>query len=217
MRKPLRVLVADDHAPTRLEVRAVLEANERFEVCADVPDAAAAVEAAAREKPDVCLLDVHMPGNGIAAVWEIAARLPQTKIVMLTVSEETGDLFAALRAGAAGYLLKDMDSGRLAAALLDVVEGNAAIPRRLVGRMLGEFRDRSSIRRATAATEAGERLTSREWQVLDLMREGHSTAEMARRLTLSQATVRSHVAAILRKLRVSSREEAVAAFEHTNR
>ena len=213
----LRVLLADDHAPTRLEVREVFEGDGRFDVCADVADAPAAIDAAVRERPDVCLLDIHMPGNGIAAIWEITARLPETRVVMLTASEDNTDLFGALRAGASGYLLKDMDSARLPGALLGVAQGEAAIPGRLVTRMLGEFRDRSSVRRATAATASGELLTSREWQVLDLMRQGHTTAEMARRLTLSQNTVRSHVAGILRKLRVSTREEAVAVFEQQRR
>jgi len=213
----VRVLLADDHAPTRLEVREVLEDDGRFEVCGEAADAPAAIESAVRERPDVCLLDIHMPGNGIAAIWEITARLPQTKVVMLTVSDDSADLFGALRAGASGYLLKDMDSAQLPGALHDVAQGEAAIPGRLVTRMLGEFRDRSSVRRATAPTDSGELLTSREWQVLDLMRQGQTTADMARRLTLSQNTVRSHVAAILRKLRVSTREEATALFEEQSR
>src|SRR5215469_9576403 len=97
---PLRVLIADDHPPTRQDVREALENDERFSVCAAVADAPEAVRAAVREQPDVCLLDVRMPGSGLAAAWEIAARLPRTKIVMLTVSEGENDLFAALRAGA---------------------------------------------------------------------------------------------------------------------
>jgi DNA-binding NarL/FixJ family response regulator len=209
----LKVLIADDHAPTRGEVREVLEDDDRFDVVGEAPDAPTAIELAVRTTPDICLLDIHMPGNGIAAIWEITARLPQTRVVMLTVSDADDDVFGALRAGASGYLLKDMDMGRLGDALLDVIAGEAAIPRRLVARMIGEFRDRSPMRRATAPTDAGERLTSREWQVLDLMRQSLGTAEIARRLFLSQATVRSHIAGIVRKLRVADREEAVRLFE----
>jgi DNA-binding NarL/FixJ family response regulator len=91
----IRVLLADDHAPTREDIRFALEQDERFEICAEAPDAAAAVEASVREKPGVCLLDIRMPGWGVAAAWEIHARLPETKIVMLTVSRDHGDLFAA--------------------------------------------------------------------------------------------------------------------------
>jgi len=206
----LKVLVADDHAPTRADVCAAVEADPRFEVCGAVANAPAAVAAALREQPDICLLDIHMPGSGTAAIWEITARLPEAKVVMLTVSKDDADVLAALRAGAAGYLLKDMDFDRLPDALAGVLGGEAAIPRTLVPRLLDELRDRSPRRRATAATSGvGAQLTSREWQVLDLMRLELSTAEIARRLHLSQATVRSHVAGILRKLGVPDRESAV--------
>ena len=106
---PVRVLLADDHVPTRHDIRRALEADSRFVVCAEAGDAPAAIEAAVRETPDICVLDVRMPGSGVAAAWEISSRLPQTKIVMLTVSSDDTDLFASLRAGASGYLLKDMD------------------------------------------------------------------------------------------------------------
>jgi DNA-binding NarL/FixJ family response regulator len=206
----VRVLVADDHAATRADVCGAVEADPRFEICAEVADAPAAVAAALREQPDVCLLDIHMPGSGVAAIWEITARLPQAKVVMLTVSKDDADVLAALRAGAAGYLLKDMDLDRLPDALAGVLQGEAAIPRTLVPRLLDELRDRSPRRRATAAASGvGAQLTSREWQVLDLMRLELTTAEIARRLHLSQATVRSHVAGILRKLGVPDRESAV--------
>ena len=200
---PARVLIADDHPPTRDDIKATLDADDRFEVCALAGDAAEAVEAATREHPDLCLLDIRMPGSGIAAAWEITARLPETKVVMLTVSRDDDDLFAALRAGASGYLLKDIDPERLPHALEDVLAGDAAIPRALVSRLVGEFRDRGPRRRTILS--GAEPLTSREWQVLELLRRDLSTAEIARRLVLSQATVRSHVAAILRKLRVPDR------------
>src|ERR1035441_5088948 len=133
-RRLLRILIADDHAPTRADVRRALVADERFEICADMADAAGAVQAAVRERPDVCLLDVRMPGGGLSAAWEIAARLPRTKIVMLTVSGEDADLFAALRAGAEGYLLKTMNFAWLPDALAGVCSGAAAIPPKLVAR-----------------------------------------------------------------------------------
>ena len=210
-----RVLLADDHAPTRADVRATLEEHPEFRVVADVPDAAAAVEAAVREKPDVCVLDIRMPGSGIRAAWEITARLPHTKVVMLTVSPDDENLLAALRAGATGYLLKDIDPGRLPNALKGVLEGEAAIPRSLVARLLDDFRDRGGRRRKVVGGDLTSQLTSREWEVLDLMRRGLGTHDIARRLTLSQVTVRSHIAAILRKLRVPDRESAVHLFEES--
>ena len=130
--RPLRVLIADDHAPSRDDIRRALERDERFGVCASVADAAEAIQAAVRERPDVCLLDIRMPGSGLAAAWEIAARLPQAKIVMLTVSDDDADLFAALQAGADGYLLKTMNLQRLPDALDGVSSGEAAMPRTLV-------------------------------------------------------------------------------------
>ena len=208
----IRVVVADDHVPTRGDIRLALEEDERFTVSAEAGDASAAVEAAVQERPDVCLLDINMPGGGIAAAWEITARLPQTKVVMLTVSTEDRDLFASLRAGAAGYLLKDMDPAELPGALAGVVDGEAALAPSLVRRVITEFRDRSARRRTTSAEGAEARLTSREWEVLELLRRGMSTSEIARRLVLSPVTVRTHVNAILRKLRVSDREELVRQF-----
>lgn len=209
----VRVLIADDHAPTRGDLGEVLADDGRFEICAEASDAAAAVAAAMREQPDLCLLDVRMPGGGVAAAWEIAARLPSTKIVMLTVSADDRDLFSALRAGAHGYLLKDLDTSRLPHALLDVLEGQAAVPRTLVSRVLDEFRDRGPRRRALVGGAEAPQLTSREWEVLDLLRQELTTAQMAHRLVLSQATVRTHVAAVLRKLGVPDRESAVRLFD----
>jgi DNA-binding NarL/FixJ family response regulator len=209
----IRVLIADDHSPTRLDVRAVLEADPRFEVVAEADDAASAIARAMAEQPDVCVLDVNMPGSGVGAAWEISARLPQAKIVMLTVSREEQHLFAALRAGASGYLLKDMDATRLPHALSDVLEGRAALPRELTTRLVEEFRDRSARRRAAFAEGAYGALTSREWQVLELLRRELTTAEIARRLTLSPVTVRTHVNSILRKVRAPNRAALLGDLE----
>jgi DNA-binding NarL/FixJ family response regulator len=211
--RPIRVVIADDHVPTREEIRMTLEAESGFRVCGEAGDASGAVDAATRERPDLCLLDINMPGGGVAAAWEITARLPQTKVVMLTVSTEDRDLFAALKAGAAGYLLKGMDPDELPRALESVVRGEAALAPALVGRVITEFRDRSARRRTTAAEGPEGQLTSREWQVLELLRHGLNTSEIARRLVLSPVTVRTHVNSILRKLRARDRAELISRFE----
>ncbi|HEY6054387.1 MAG TPA: response regulator transcription factor [Gaiellaceae bacterium] len=211
-REPLRVLIADDHAPTRDDVRRALEADRRFSVCAEAADAAEAVQAALRTRPDIAVLDVHMPGSGVAAAWELAARLPTTTIVMLTVSDDDGDLMAALRAGAVGYLLKDMDFGRLPPALHDAAEGRAAVPRRLLANVIDRVRDCEPRFRSTSVLEDGPHLTSREWQVLELLARGLSTREIANRLTLTSGGVRAHIAFLVRKLGVASRQEAIALF-----
>jgi DNA-binding NarL/FixJ family response regulator len=209
----VRVLVADDHEPTRKDVMNALERDGRFDVCAEAADAAAAVARAMEQQPDLVLLDIRMPGSGLRALWEISARLPTTRIVMLTVSEEDSDLFAALRAGAHGYLLKDIDPRRLPEALFDVHAGNSAIPRPLVSRMLEEFRDVNPRRRSVPEmSELDARLTSREWQVLDLLARDNTTAEIAGRLVLSSSAVRAHIAAIVKKFDARDRNEAVELF-----
>ncbi len=213
VRPPWRILIADDHAPTRADVRRVLDHDERFEVCAEVADAAAAVQATLREKPDICLLDLGMPGNGLAAVWEIAARMPETKIVILTVSDQETQLFAALRAGAIGYLPKTINLARLPDTLNGVCRGEAAMPRTLMTHVLQRFRRREPRwRQATGAGQAQWRLTSREWEVLDLLAQERSTSEIAEQLVISPTAVRVHIASIVRKLKVPDRTAAVELF-----
>jgi DNA-binding NarL/FixJ family response regulator len=208
----LRVLIADDHAPTRDDVRRALTEGGLV-VCAEAADAAHAVQKALETRPDICLLDVRMPGGGVAAAWEIAARLPTTKVVMLTVSEEDGDLFRALRAGAVSYLVKDMELGTLPRALLDVAAGKAAIPPELVTRMVMQFHSSDPRFRTTeVGAELGPRLTSREWDVLAGLAEGLSTRDIGRRLQLKPSGVRAHISAVVQKLGVRDRHEAIAFF-----
>jgi DNA-binding NarL/FixJ family response regulator len=205
---PVTVLLADDHARTRAMVRRAIELTGDFHVCFEAADAAAAVEGAKRDRPDVCLLDINMPGNGIAAASQITGAVPGTAVVMLTVSRQDDDLFDALRAGASGYLLKGMDEGAIGDALRRVLAGEATLPGSLMARLVDEFRDRESRRVAMPEGQA-TRLTGREWDVLELMRKGASTAEVSERLFVSPTTVRSHVSSILRKLGVSTREDAI--------
>jgi two-component system, NarL family, nitrate/nitrite response regulator NarL len=203
--RELSVVVADDHVPTRAGVRDALE-GDGFLVVAEAAHADAAIDAAIRERPDVCLLDVHMPGSGIAAAARISEQLPNTAVVMLTISRDDGDLFAALKAGAAGYLLKDMDPGRLPAALRGVLSGEAALPRTLMARVLEQFRTADRRPMLPLLKRRGVRLTSRESEVLDMLRDELSTAQIADRLGLSPVTVRRHVSALLAKLRVPDRK-----------
>ena len=208
----LRVIIADDHAPTRADVRRALDSDARFEVCAEASDAAAVVQAALREKPDVCLLDLRMPGGGLATVWEIKARLPDVKIVILTVSDDDADLFGALRSGVDGYLLKTMNLKRLPNALNGVCAGEAAIQPTLVARVLEHFRQREPRWRQPAGATSAQRLTSREWEVLELLAQQRSTAEIAERLVISSSSVRVHIASIVRKLGVPDRAAAAELF-----
>jgi DNA-binding NarL/FixJ family response regulator len=210
-----RVLIADDHPPTRAGVRSALEPD--FQICGEAASASEAVEAAIRTEPDVCILDVHMPGGGISAAAEISSALPSTAIVMLTISQHDDDLFDALRAGAVGYLLKGTDPARLPHALRGVLAGQAAVPRPLVARVIAEFRDQSARRRVSLDGQRDVTLTNREWQILDLLRDGLTTKEIATRLYISRVTVRTHVSSILRKLDVPDREAAVRLIGSSDR
>jgi DNA-binding NarL/FixJ family response regulator len=208
VRNAPRVLIADDHAPTRTGTRLVLE-DAGFEIAAEVGNADAAVAAALRERPDACLLDVTMPGGGISAAARISRELPETVVVMLTVSTSEDDLFDALRAGAAGYLLKDMDPERLPDAVRGVLAGEAAIPRRLVRLIVDEF-GRRRRRRLRLGQGRSAGLTPREWEIVELIHDGASTRAMAERLAISQVTVRRHVSEVMRKLQVPDRAAVIS-------
>ena len=176
-------------------------------------DARAAVAAVVEHEPDVALLDIHMPGNGISAAHRISHEVPGTAIVMLTVSQNDEDLFAALRAGAAGYLLKDTDPDRLPIALNGVLNGEAALPRTLVARLMDQFRGDLGRRPRTFGSDGRTRLTSREHEILEMLRQGLSTKEIGERLFVSPVTVRTHVSSLLKKLKVPDRASAVRLIE----
>jgi DNA-binding NarL/FixJ family response regulator len=226
--KILRVLIADGHAPTRASLRSVIGDDARFQICAETNNAAGAVAAAVRNSPDVCVLDVKLPGGGLPAAWEIGARLPRAKLVMLTMSAAESDLFAALRAGAEGYLLKTANWSRLPNVLVSVCAGEAVVDPPFVAGLLRQFRAREPRwRRPVSLVSVGGRspeptaepaeahLTSREWEVLGLLSEGLSTADIARIMVISPSAVRVHIAAIVRKLHVSDRAAAVEILRRT--
>jgi two-component system nitrate/nitrite response regulator NarL len=204
----LRIVIADDHPPTRSGVREALEQQDCL-IVAEAATADEAVAAAREHRPDVCLLDIHMPGSGIAAAAEITHTVPDVAVVMLTASRDDEDLFAALRAGASGYLLKDMDPARLAAAMRGVLAGEAVLPRWLVLKVVEQLRATPRRRIALPNRPTAAQLTEREAEILDLMGSGLSTQEIAARLFLAQVTVRTHIAAILKKLRVPDRKAAI--------
>jgi DNA-binding NarL/FixJ family response regulator len=204
--KPIRLVMADDNARIRSQVRAALEAGG-CEVLGEGASAEEAVQLALQHRPDVVLLDIHMPGNGIQAAQQISRSLPQAAIVMLTQSKEDDDLFDSLRAGASGYLLKGADPETLADSLRGVLMGEAAMPPHLVTRIMQEFRG-PARRRFLRKSAAADKLSSREWEVMEMLSQGHSTEEVAGRLFVSPTTVRVHVSSVLRKLRVKDRESA---------
>jgi DNA-binding NarL/FixJ family response regulator len=205
---PIRVVIADDHPPTRLGIRRTLE-DVGMAIVAECADGPSAVEAALAHQPDLCLLDLHMPGgSGVLATQRITAALPATPVVILTVSRDDDDLLAALKAGAVGYLLKDMDPARLGEALLGVLRGEAAIPRELMTRVVDAFRDRGD-RRMRSAQDRMVNLSSRELEILQMLDAGLSTAQIAGRLTVAPVTVRTHISTLVKKLQVADRDAAV--------
>jgi DNA-binding NarL/FixJ family response regulator len=207
----LTVVIADDHVPIRAAIRAALEADG-FEVVGEAANARAAVELATTHEPNVCLLDIHMPGSGISAAARITTVLPQTTVVMLTYSRTDQDLFDSLRAGARGYLLKDMNPDRVGSALRGVLDGEAALPRALVAKVLDEFRS-TSKRKLIFQRRRSAELTNREWETMELLRDGLTTEQVAQRLFISPATVRVHVSSVLRKLQTTDRAEALRILE----
>ncbi|GGN09734.1 DNA-binding response regulator [Terrabacter tumescens] len=202
----LRVVLADDHARMRGRIREALEASG-CEICGEGATADEAVRLAVERRPDVALLDIHMPGNGIQAARDIVRAAPEVVVVMLTQSAEDDDLFDSLRAGASGYLLKDTDPATLADKLRGVLDGEAAMPPRLVARIMDEFRAPAKRRFARRSTAAAK-LSAREWEVMELLGQGLTTEEVSKRLFLSATTVRVHVSSVLKKLRVKDRESA---------
>ena len=205
--RPIRLVLADDSARMREQIRRALEADG-CEVCGEGASADDAVALAREHRPDVALLDIHMPGNGISAAQQISRSLPQTAVVMLTQSTEDDDLFDSLRAGAAGYLVKGGDPATLSATLRGVLLGEAAMSPTLVMRIMQEFRG-PSRRKFLRKSAAADKLSTREWEVMEMLSQGLSTDDVAKRLFVSPTTVRVHVSTVLRKLRVKDRESAL--------
>jgi DNA-binding NarL/FixJ family response regulator len=201
------VLVADDHAPVRRTLRFALE-RRGFAVVAEAACTDDAVLGALDLRPDICLVDVALPGGGIRAARGISAASPKTAVVMLTISPRTPDLLAALRAGASGYLPKATSTERLPFALRAVLAGEAAVPRALTGAVVDELRDRSGTGRPLRERRRRS-FTNREWQVAALLRDGLTTGEIAARLAVSHVTVRRHISGVVHKLGVPSRDEAL--------
>jgi DNA-binding NarL/FixJ family response regulator len=202
------VLIADDHAPTRAMIRRAIE-ERGFLVTAEVSDAHEAIREARENPPDVALLDVRMPGGGVHAATVIGREHGDVCIVMLTVSAENGDFFSALSAGASGYLLKGQDPASLAEALRRVLGGEAALDGVLAKQLVREYSTRTRWQTIRERLPGGRHLTPKEWEVLGLLNDGLVTSEIAQRMFVAKVTIRTHLAAIVRKLGVADRAEAV--------
>jgi DNA-binding NarL/FixJ family response regulator len=202
------VILIEDEPVARASIRRVLE-RDGFSVAGEATAAEEGIDLTLRVGPEICLVDVGVAGGGIRAAREIARRLPQTAIVMLSASSDHTDVIDAIRAGAAGYLLKSMNPDRIAPALRGVLAGEAAIPRSLMAHLVKDLQTQGR-RRLIAGKRGRVDLTRREWEVLELMCDKLSSPEIAERLSISQVTVRRHASRIVRKLGVRDREEAIA-------
>lgn len=204
---PITVLICDDHALFRRGLAMVLASEAGIEVVAEADDAATAVALAGELQPDVVLMDVRMPGDsGIDATRSIAAHVPASRVVMLSVSDAEEDLYEAVKAGASGYLLKESSIDEVASAIRSVVVGQSPISPTMASKLLAEF---NTLARAADDKASAPRLTDRELQVLGLVAEGLSNREVAERLFIAENTVKNHVRNILEKLDLHSRMEAV--------
>jgi DNA-binding NarL/FixJ family response regulator len=209
MDEKLRVLIVDDHALFRRGLQMVLKQESDIDVVGEAADGHEAVEKAQELMPDVVLMDVRMPGqSGIKATEEIKDNLPHAKVLMLTISDEEADLYDAIKAGASGYLLKEISIDEVAEAVRSVWAGQSRISPSMASKLLSEFAAMS--KRADERPQLpAPRLTDREMEVLTLVAQGMNNRDIAKELFISENTVKNHIRNILEKLHLHSRMEAV--------
>lgn len=223
MTRAIQLLLVDDHTLFRRGLKALLEQDERFTVSAEAGDVGEALRCLQRERPDVILLDNHLPGvRGVDAIPALKEAAPAARVLMLTVSENENDLAAALQAGADGYLLKTVESDQLADTIVKVLEGESVISPEMMTKLVSVFRARPAASKAEPVapavmapeplreTQAAglDLLSPREREILRLIARGDSNKLIARELDIAETTVKIHVQHILRKLGLSSRVQA---------
>ena len=203
--QPLRLLLVDDHALFREGLISLLSYQDDFIVVGEAEEAESALVEARALEPDIVLMDIELPGeNGVLATQRLKMEMPDVTVVMLTVHDDSQTLFEAIKAGAQGYLVKNVRSRELLEQLRGLARGEAAISRRMAARILEE------IRGQTEPFGAEEELTAREMEVLELVAARLSNAEIAGRLVVSEHTVKNHMKSILSKLHLHNRHQAAA-------
>jgi two-component system NarL family response regulator len=207
--EPIRVLIVDDHALFRRGLVMVLEQEKDIDLVGEAGDGAEAVNIAQDTMPDVVLMDVRMPRRGgIEATSQIKALAPHIKILMLTISDEEADLYDAIKAGASGYLLKEISIEEVANAIRQVHAGQSMISPSMASKLLTEFA--TMVKKTDEKPAAAQpRLTEREMEVLRLVAKGRNNRDIAKELFISENTVKNHIRNILEKLHLHSRMQAV--------
>lgn len=200
------VLIAAERLPTRVGLRLALEPEAR---CSEAADAESAVDTAVRERPDVCLLGLETPTHGLRVANEIVTRVPSAAVILLTSRLDEDEFMAAVRLGASGYLPQTLDPARLPFVVRGALRGEPAVPRKFVSRLLDELRTRERRRSVVLAGKGRIALTAREWEVVELLLRGATTAEIADELGVAPVTVRRHLGSVEGKLGVATRAEVV--------
>lgn len=204
----IKILLVDDQLLFRKGLRSLLESEADIEIVSEASNGQEALDKVLAYDPDLVLMDIHMPGcDGVQGVRLIKSERPAVKVVMLTVSDEDDDLFEAIKSGADGYLLKNLRPEELVEMLHSVMANQAAVSPGVASKLLGEFRRRP---RQEEAVPGGPGLTAREREVLQLVAEGLSNAEIASRLVVVEGTVKNHLHNILEKLHLENRVQAAA-------
>jgi len=211
----IRILLIDDHTLFRSGIRALLQRQPDFEVVDEAADGVEGIKRAQQHRPDVILLDLNMPGlSGLEALQLLVQDLPDTAVIVLTVSEEAEELATALRSGARGYLVKNIETDALISAIRRAAAGEAVIAERMTAKLVEQFRAPAPRHPGPAADEPA-RLTAREREIVHGLTRGESNKEIARDLGVAESTVKIHVQNILKKLNLASRVQvAVYAVEH---
>jgi two-component system nitrate/nitrite response regulator NarL len=203
MSEKIRVLPVDDHTLFRSGIKSLLQRNDDFEVVGEAGDGLEGIKRVRSLKPDVALLDLHMPGvSGLEAVKVISEEMPEVNVLMLTVSEDAQDLMDALRAGASGYLLKNIETATLIEAIRKAAQGESVVSQQMTAKLIQGVRN--PPKQEAAAVER-DRFSPRERDILASLAQGESNKEIARKLDLAESTVKIHVQNIFKKLNMSSR------------
>lgn len=211
--QPIRVLLVDDHSLFRSGIRSLLQRHPEFAVVGEAPDGVEGIKRAKQLKPDVILLDLNMPGmSGVETLQLMQQDCPEAAILMLTVSEESHDLAMAMRAGAQGYLIKNIETDYLLRAIRRAAAGETVVAEALTGKLVAQLQAAGQAERPVSDLD---RLTPREKDILECLALGESNKIIARKLDLAESTVKIHVQNVLKKLKLSSRvQAAVFAVEH---